>query len=270
MILFIGVATEQLLQELRNVAMATQQIQQQHASLLSNFSDLVFNQYDCWLGGENPSVTTKHDQNFKTELGKLYQKGVQKHCMLTGCTSDVTGAHIWRKMTAGKGLSGFGLSSSAVSDPRNGLLLAKFVEVAFDRQQLCFVYNPFTSQLVCRILDPAFRQQHSELEGKMLLFCNKERPFMRLLSFHAVCAVRYAVGKKWIEPNPQMPNGEEILYYRRSLGGGDACFPLKYACSEEPYSSEFDSHSVVGKAIPSNKRCFKCNEVGHIRRHCPF
>ena len=47
-----------------------------------------------------------------------------------------------------------------IDDPRNGFLLFKPIEWAFDHGQLCFVEKPRASgRLVCHVLDPSIKRQ---------------------------------------------------------------------------------------------------------------
>lgn len=50
----------------------------------------------------------------------------------------------------------FGLQEVDVNNnnPRNGLLLTKKIEEAFDVKHVCFLYNPISQQLIFKVLNP--------------------------------------------------------------------------------------------------------------------
>lgn len=53
----------------------------------------------------------------------------QKYC------ANIIRAHIWPKHTFGKGLEIFSLSSDAMSNPRNYIMLQSEIEYLFDRKK---------------------------------------------------------------------------------------------------------------------------------------
>lgn len=83
--------------------------------------------------------------------------------MVTGNTTDrLTAAHIWPS-AQGKHPSflELGFKETEVDSPRNGLLLLTEIENAFDRKDICFLYNPFSpnkffpGKFILRVLNPA-------------------------------------------------------------------------------------------------------------------
>lgn len=64
----------------------------------------------------------------------------------------VRASHIWKYCIQCVGLTEFGLHYSDLNSYRNGLLMYTSIEKAFDRKELCFVYNPFEGKLILTIL----------------------------------------------------------------------------------------------------------------------
>jgi hypothetical protein len=117
-------------------------------------------------------------------------------CQVTGQLFEpkhLTAAHLWpfakHQFAAEVGLT----SDDVISNPRNGLLMCSAIENAFDRKQVCFIFDPQTGLCFC-VLDSKIREQvatpdgvtFSELDGREL-YCgvNKRLPFRRVLSTHA-------------------------------------------------------------------------------------
>ena len=105
----------------------------------------------------------------------------------------IIAAHIWKASTRGKGLEDFGLQASDVNRARNGLFLTRGIEDAFDKQQVCFLYNVLESRLVLWVADPAIMSEtvlgstrkFSDVHQKPLLCSPNHLPFRRLLAWHA-------------------------------------------------------------------------------------
>ena len=105
----------------------------------------------------------------------------------------IIAAHIWKASTRGKGLEEFGLDSNDVNSARNGLFLTKGIEDAFDKQQVCFLYNVLESRLILWVADSSIMsetilgstQKFSDAHQKPLLCPPTRLPYRRLLSWHA-------------------------------------------------------------------------------------
>ena len=128
-------------------------------------------------------------------------------CMVSGVKlsgeKGVSGAHIWPANSHGRGLSKFGLSTASVHDARNGLLLLKVIEEAFD---MCRVAIEVTADdaFVFRVMDPALESStvhglttFGQLNGRALAFPGQQRPFRRLLMWHLSFAVDKALQSGW-------------------------------------------------------------------------
>ena len=97
---------------------------------------------------DRDSLRTKtRDPKFKERLLAYYGRKALNGDVLCQVANEpfpsavVIGAHIWKFETKGVGLAAFGLSESDVESCRNGLLLLKGLEDAFDHMRVCFLYN---------------------------------------------------------------------------------------------------------------------------------
>ncbi|CAF1542355.1 unnamed protein product, partial [Rotaria sp. Silwood1] len=149
----------------------------------------------------------------------------------------VMAAHIWEAATKGVGLTEFGLIESDINNERNGLLLHECIEKAFDHQQLCFIYNPFSGYLHVTILcinlkymliidDPQMRinlnerRKFNDIDGNTLILAKDIYPYRRLLNQHARCAYKTGKLNKWIDDNEKF-EGFFYLSGLVSLPGDD-------------------------------------------------
>jgi len=102
---------------------------------------------DPW--GSPSNRTTSEQTDWKEKLKQYYERHAKKQpamikCMITNealPSSEVKASHIWKRSTNGRGLKSFKLSASDVSTTRNGLLLSKAIEEAFDVKEVCFIRN---------------------------------------------------------------------------------------------------------------------------------
>ena len=150
--------------------------------------------------------STDYRRNLLVSL--VYNLKKRKHypCMLTGEVGNgdvVVAAHIAPAKSKLRILAYIGMSKEDVSDPRNFLLLAKNVEIAFDAQQISFVKeSPISNDLILKIWDDSVartpiweltsftgRKSHSReiignWKGKRLNL-GSHAPFKRALSYQA-------------------------------------------------------------------------------------
>jgi len=156
--------------------------------------------------------------SFKNALLEYYERREPPsniNCMVLGkpyAHDKVKASHIWKHATHGKDMDCFGLSADDLSNPRNGLLLAEPLELAFDSKQACFYFDPFSTQLKFVVLDPQLLANKKPIEpngyglltwgdvdGKPLLYPKGKEPFKRLLSWHAYCSFKCAKALGWID-----------------------------------------------------------------------
>ena len=153
--------------------------------------------------------SSRHRKEFRSKVVCLHYGSCEQPaaCMVSGVTlsgeKGVSGAHIWPAISHGRGLSKFGLSTASVHDARNGLLLLKVIEEAFD---MCRVAIEVTvdDAFVFRVMDPALESStvyglttFGQLNGRALAFPGQQRPFRRLLMWHLSFAVDKALQSGW-------------------------------------------------------------------------
>jgi hypothetical protein len=67
----------------------------------------------------------------------------------------VIASHIWKLSTGGDGLLEFGLHPMDLDSTRNGLLLCKSIEEAFDVKDVCFLIDRIHSaNIFIKVLNP--------------------------------------------------------------------------------------------------------------------
>jgi hypothetical protein len=135
-------------------------------------------------------------------------------CMVSGHvgTGDqVRAAHIVPCSSDASKLAFIGLTIDDVNSPRNGLFLAKNVEMAFDKLQLSFIKTKlFYDRLYLKIWDdscrsvpiwPGHATTIGDLDGRELVL-GAHKPFKRALSFQSYQAYMHCttVGKVMPEP----------------------------------------------------------------------
>jgi hypothetical protein len=136
-------------------------------------------------------------------------------CMVSGLTGQgekgITAAHIWPIVSRGRGLDRFGLTRQDVHDARNGLLLLRTVEKAFDAKRAGFFCGA-KSEPVFVVLDPTLMNETVKDSLKFRDLMNKRLklpdyaqseshyPRRRLLAWHFSRVLREAHRLGWQEP----------------------------------------------------------------------
>ncbi len=169
---------------------------------------------DVWTDSKRSVV---EQSEFKERLISFYERGHPKdksmvRCMIMDkyfCRSIVVAAHIWKYCTQGVGLEEFGLKASDVSCERNGLILCKSIEEAFDAKRVCFLINRLDpSKIILKVLDPSLLSNYvvsshpstfNDIDGKMLRHPEGNIPFRRILDWHAKCSYSSAKIRGWID-----------------------------------------------------------------------
>ena len=115
----------------------------------------------------------------------------QVKCMLTSSTDNVAAAHLVPHSRACD-LKRFNLSKGVINSAKNGLLLDKHVEEAFDELTITFLWNFLTNDFYCVVVDPELRKDPTkgQWHGKKLDFNGSKRPYRRILVEHAKKAFR--------------------------------------------------------------------------------
>jgi hypothetical protein len=171
-------------------------------------------EYDIWSEGGR-SVAEQAD--FKRKLIAYYNRGPNAFhrnklkCMGTGQwlrKDKVIAGHIWMSKMHGRGLAKFNLAPFDCTSERNGLLVVKGIEAAFDKKHLCLIYNSFRKFFSFYVLNPNIKDtvipdtnppmKFSDIHSTRLRHPDGKIPFRRLLSFHAKCSFQCALRKEWI------------------------------------------------------------------------
>ena len=169
----------------------------------------------------------------------FYGTKKKKYCMMLGSVShcNIVCAHIWPKLTAGRGLEHYGLSAADVNSPRNFLRLHIDIEKAFDEKRLYFEkidLKPNTISLCLRVLDPALLRETFSVTGLNRTFASIDnqqfkhefvggiRPFLRILAVHANKAIYKAKSFGWIVDNDFVLRHEKNIEMARYLLGSDS------------------------------------------------
>ena len=168
--------------------------------------------YDIWTErGRSAAEQTEFKEtllDFYDRRGTFFHRGEAK-CMVTNewhSKDLVIAGHIWKSCKHGVGLQRFGLQRSDAASARNGLLMLKDIEDAFDVKDVCFVYNPVAREFRLRVLKPALLDRtianssktFREIDNAKLKHRTGKIPYRRLLSFHARCAFKAAKERGWI------------------------------------------------------------------------
>jgi hypothetical protein len=119
---------------------------------------------DCWVSNNRTQVESA---DFKRAVIDFYQRRevtdsatdtiISARCMISGGVhnyADLCPAHLVKHCKP-ELMTLYGLSQRNVDHPRNGILILKELELAFDRKTVCFLRNPITGELILRVLDPS-------------------------------------------------------------------------------------------------------------------
>ncbi len=183
---------------------------QRHAKIQKHREEL-----DCWRSSSRTRVESK---TFKAGLVDYYRcdgPGGQLKCLLTGEFYDqqhVRASHLIKHCTDGNTMHRYGLPSN-IDDVRNGLLLLQDIELAFDRKDICFLYDPLTLALRAKVLNPRLMEErmptHSfrifgSVDNQVLCLPPGVFPYRRVLSMHAKLSYSRALHKGWITDTEEL------------------------------------------------------------------
>jgi hypothetical protein len=140
------------------------------------------------------------------------------------CSSgEVVCSHIWPGHMNGNHLESFGLTHIDSNNPRNFLRLNKSIEKAFDEKRLIFIKTPNEDENIIQmkivLLDPDLQDEAKKDDNKNYYFVKgakkylkdlhdkkfvykfvpNRKPYLRLLAYHANCAINRARGIGWIQ-----------------------------------------------------------------------
>lgn len=198
-----------------------------YETMLPIAKDLVRGRYeklDVWTSSK---LSREENPDFKKKLITFYgcahpTNPREIKCMILNeflPKELVIGAHIFKVSTKGQGLEDFGLKKTDLFSEKNGMLLYKSIEKAFDVKDLCFLYDSLSSPptLQLKVLNPSLlgrtviesrdaescpaacsKLVFAELNGRILVLPTGISPFKRILNWHAVCSVRNARIESWL------------------------------------------------------------------------
>jgi hypothetical protein len=203
----IGKQSKELIKQSRKLEFVTKEVVIQHRMRM-----------DIWTESNR---SKQEQQAFKESLIPFYvcQHHSNPHLLRCMVLNDffprhlVIGSHIWKSCTHGDGLEEFGLQVNDLINPRNGILMCKEIEQAFDTKKLCFLVDRInTNNLVLKVLDPVLLSPSTSpfvIEGNsQLRFCDIDGyslhhpvnriPFRRILDFHAKRSYQKAINRGWL------------------------------------------------------------------------
>ncbi|DBA99022.1 TPA: hypothetical protein ACH3X1_014292 [Trebouxia sp. C0004] len=188
--------------------------------------------YDNVFRYSESKISNSTNRKLKGRLKAAYGKTVQGKlvCMLTSealPSKTVIAAHLYKSSWAV--FVELALGFSDIDDVRNGLLLWKPIEHAFDTAQMCFTYDTQHNSFVARVLNPALLTEKlssygqrvmgarwaapSSARAMTLTFADIDnvalsfplgcevRPYKRVLCYQAHLAQREAAKQGWIQIN---------------------------------------------------------------------
>jgi hypothetical protein len=172
--------------------------------------------FDCWHTNNRTMVESA---DFKRAVVDFYQRRVTTgpldrittaRCMISDEVfeyKDLCPAHLVKHCRP-ELMSLYGLTPLDVDNPRNGILVLKEIEIAFDHKDLCFLLNPMSGELNLRVLNqklmgkcihPTSRKTFSDIDKSALKFPADHLPFRRILSMHAKLSLSRALRYQWID-----------------------------------------------------------------------
>lgn len=187
---------------------------------------------DCW---HTNARTVIESDEFKDDVIALYQCGSPSLPNLVKCTvinqyfprNEVRASHIVKRETQGDTMHLYDLEKSKIDDPRNGIPMLEPIELAFDRKQICILYDPATMELRVKVLNPAmlpkplkaqngkvYPYTYADVDGKVLQLPPGVFPYRRCLSMHAKLAFSKALQWGWIQDSAVLDT-----YFSVSDGG---------------------------------------------------
>ena len=193
------------------------------------------------------SDSSRERTNFRKSVLVYYygDETAVPSCMLSGLMADgekgVTAAHIWPFVSRGRGLGRFGLHQHDVHDSRNGLLLIRTVEKAFDANRAGFFCSAL-SKPVFKVLDPALMNETVKDNVKFSHLVNKElklpdhadshghHPRRRLLAWHFSRVLLQAHREGWLKPDElaeylEPSSSDKVLSWLQQHGSPQASWP---------------------------------------------
>ena len=174
------------------------------------------------------SLTTQTSLGSKNDLRQAlmnhydYKQGDKVKCMVTGVEDDTHGdqrervvaAHLFPRSRKEMFVSWQDTIKQTVCESidhaLNGMFLLKDIEIAYDKQRICFLCNALDLSIRLKVLDPQIKTQcptrcdktFEDLEAVIIkdpTITYMKRPSFRILSCHAQCALDEAESRGWLD-----------------------------------------------------------------------
>jgi hypothetical protein len=173
---------------------------------------------DCWHTNNRTMVESaqfKHDVIYhygKQETVDTTGRIVTAKCMISDRVyiyGDLCPAHLVKHCKP-ELMTFYGLEPTDIDNPRNGILLLKAIEVAFDHKDVCFLWNPFNLGLYLRVLSPTLASERihptssselrtfADINNAVLMHNVNKFPYRRILSMHAKLSFSRALRFGWL------------------------------------------------------------------------
>lgn len=162
---------------------------------------------NCWERESQRTTGIKRDPDFREKVISHYKResnsGKSVKCQILDeyvlhdiARDTIIAVHIWKAETQGKHLDEFGLREEDVNNVRNGMFLTKGIKDAFDKQQVCFLYNKLSNEPYLWVADTTILSDTIEGSNPPTTFADVRKkplrcpdkdhmPFRRLLAWHA-------------------------------------------------------------------------------------
>jgi hypothetical protein len=143
----------------------------------------------------------------RNDAVEYYGLASGKHCQILGKnTKHVMNAHIWPDHNKSN-LVLVDLKPTDIDEPKNILRLYSDIERYFDHKEITFIQSG-SADFLLKVLDPSIRNEVlkdsspsltlNDIDGKPLIFPNRQKPWRRVHATHSICAHRHARGSDWL------------------------------------------------------------------------
>lgn len=237
-----AVGDEEFKKEVRSTLALIHQSLVDTKSTLNTFLESTENELNCWDRKSFLSTKSKRGKDFPDAVMSWYGSAAaggvapaRRKCQVMGDKGhDVIGAHLYKSATNGLHLEKIGIAPQDVNCGRNGLMLSKGIEDAFDHLLVCFLYNKTSKTLHLYVADENLKSKPVHGDKKGITFADingwelqcggdsksKRLPFRRVLGLHAYYTLKKhkLLGTKAVVPADGSTPTPTLTwkYFRRS------------------------------------------------------